>query len=92
MFENPRRGRQAKNFTINAPKILDLQSFFRTDTFRKTDVGCPDCWLIYNTNVVEGLSRLDVVNNTTSPEDIKKKNLILLKTYPLFCESFVMKF
>ena len=26
MFENPRRGRQAINFTTNAPKILDLKS------------------------------------------------------------------
>ena len=26
MFENPRRGRQARNFTTNAPKILDLES------------------------------------------------------------------
>ena len=26
MFENPRRGRQAKNFTKNVPKILDLKS------------------------------------------------------------------
>ena len=26
MFENPRRGRQAKNFTTNVPKILDLNS------------------------------------------------------------------
>ena len=26
MFENPRRGRQARNFTINVPKILDLKS------------------------------------------------------------------
>ena len=25
MFENPRRGRQARNFTTNAPKILDLK-------------------------------------------------------------------
>ena len=25
MFENPRRGRQAKNFTTNVPKILDLK-------------------------------------------------------------------
>ena len=24
MFENPRRGRQERNFTTNAPKILDL--------------------------------------------------------------------
>ena len=27
MFENPRGGRQARNFTTNAPKILDLKSF-----------------------------------------------------------------
>ena len=26
MFENLRRGREARNFTINVPKILDLQS------------------------------------------------------------------
>ena len=26
MFENPRRGRQARNFTTYVPKILDLKS------------------------------------------------------------------
>ena len=26
MFENPRRGKQARNFTTNVPKILDLES------------------------------------------------------------------
>ena len=26
MFENPRRGRQARNLTKNVPKILDLKS------------------------------------------------------------------
>ena len=26
MFENPKRGRQARNFTTNGPKILDLKS------------------------------------------------------------------
>ena len=26
MFENPRRGRQTRNFTTNVPKILDLKS------------------------------------------------------------------
>ena len=26
MFENPRRGRQARNFTTSVPKILDLKS------------------------------------------------------------------
>ena len=27
MFENPRRGRQARNFTTNVPEMLDLKSF-----------------------------------------------------------------
>ena len=27
MTKNPRRGRQAENFTTNVPKILDLKSF-----------------------------------------------------------------
>ena len=27
MSENPRTGRQARNFTTNVPKILDLKSF-----------------------------------------------------------------
>ena len=26
LFENPRRGMQARNFTTNVPKILDLKS------------------------------------------------------------------
>ena len=26
VFENPRRGRQARDFTTNVPKILDLKS------------------------------------------------------------------
>ena len=26
MFENPRRGRQARNFPTNVPKMLDLKS------------------------------------------------------------------
>ena len=26
MFENPRRGKQARNFTTNVPKILGLKS------------------------------------------------------------------
>ena len=36
MFENLRRGRQARNFTTNVPKIV-----FRTDIFRKLSLGAP---------------------------------------------------
>ena len=48
MFENPRRGRQARNFTENDPKILDLKSSSEQIIFRKLSLGAPeDCldWL-----------------------------------------------
>ena len=38
MFENSRRGRQARNFRTNVPKIVDLKS---NRYFPKIDVGCP---------------------------------------------------
>ena len=34
MFQNPGRGRQARNFTTNVPKILDIKSSFE-QTFSK---------------------------------------------------------
>ena len=42
MFENPRRGRQARNFTTNAPKILDLKSSSEQMFSRKLPLGAPD--------------------------------------------------
>ena len=42
MFENPRRGRQEKNFTTNFPKILDLKSSSEQIFFRKLSLGAPD--------------------------------------------------
>ena len=42
MFENPRKGRQVRNFTTNVPKIVDLKIVFRTDIFRKLTLGAPD--------------------------------------------------
>ena len=39
MFDNPRRGRQARNLTTNAPKILDLKS---TTIFQKLTLGAPE--------------------------------------------------
>ena len=42
MFENPRRGRQARNFTTNAPKTVDLKSSSEEIFFPKTDAGCPE--------------------------------------------------
>ena len=42
MFENPRKGRQARNFTTNVPKILDLRSSPEQIFFRKLSLGAPD--------------------------------------------------
>ena len=41
MFENPRRGRQARNFTTNAPKILLLKSSSEQIFSRKLRLGAP---------------------------------------------------
>ena len=41
MFENPRRGRQARSFTTNVPKILDLKSSSEEIFFRKLSLGAP---------------------------------------------------
>ena len=40
MFENPGRGRQARNFITNVPKILDLKSSSE-QIFRKLSLGVP---------------------------------------------------
>ena len=41
MFENPRRGRQARNFTTKSSENSSSQIVFRTDIFLKIAVGCP---------------------------------------------------
>ena len=41
MFENPRSGRQTRNFTTNAPKILDLKSSSEQIFSRKLPLGAP---------------------------------------------------
>ena len=41
MFENPWRGRQARNYTENDPKILDLKSSSEQIIFRKLSLGAP---------------------------------------------------
>ena len=42
MFENPRRGRQARNFTKNVSTILDLKSSSEQIFSRKMSLGSPD--------------------------------------------------
>ena len=52
MFQNPTRGRQARNFTTNVPKILDLKSSSEQIViFRKLTLGAPECTVTYHTIV-----------------------------------------
>ena len=52
MFENPRRGRQARNLTTNAPKTLDLKSSSEQIFSRKLPLGAPALRIItYNFNL-----------------------------------------
>ena len=46
MFENPRRGRLARSFATNAPKILDLKSSSEQIFSRKLPLGAPVIFLI----------------------------------------------
>ena len=60
MFENPRRGRKARNFTTNAPKILDLKSSSEQIFSRKLPLGAPASDILYtkyssDLNLGEGL-------------------------------------
>ena len=41
MFENPRRGRQARNFATNVPKIVVLKSSSEQIFSRKLPLGAP---------------------------------------------------
>ena len=52
MFENPRRGRKARNFTTNAPKVLDLKSSSEEIFSRKLPLGAPV--LVVNTSLADG--------------------------------------
>ena len=41
MLENPRKGRQARNFTTSVPKILDLKSSSEQIFSEKLTLGAP---------------------------------------------------
>ena len=42
MFENPKRSREARKFTTNVPKILDLKSSFEQIFSLKLTLGAPE--------------------------------------------------
>ena len=52
-FENPRRGRQARNLSENDAKILDLKSSSEQIIFRKLSLGTPDTSPTQNTPALQ---------------------------------------
>ena len=54
VFENPRRGRPARNFTENDPKILGLKSSSEQIIFRKLSLGAPDNFQTFYPSEADG--------------------------------------
>ena len=62
MFENPRRGKQARNFTTNVPKILDLKSSSEQMFSRKLSLGAPDVDYAFRPRVSMFVSLWEIKN------------------------------
>ena len=73
-FENPRRGRQARNLSENDPKTLDLKSSSEQIIFRKLSLGAPDA-----TNVCSRDGDVLLRTNTLE-DDLHTRDPLLLKT------------
>ena len=71
MFENPRRGRQARNFTTNVPKILDLKSSSEQIFSRKLSLGAPDI-VNWGSNWTEAKYRALLTKNTAKKKTTER--------------------
>ena len=80
MFENPRRGRQARNFTKNVPKI-QISNRLPNRYFPKIDVGCPRLF-------VRQLSQMCVVHLHLQAGDLCKcENAVEFHCYKSRCTA-----
>ena len=60
MFENPRRGRQARNFKTNVPKILDLKSSSEqifSENWRWVPLQCGCCEEVQTRLLFTGMAK-----------------------------------
>ena len=73
MFENPTRGRQARNFTQNVPKILDLKSSSE-QIFSENWRWVPWMVLTGNLQLCSGWT-YDGIGIATKPLDILKNSI-----------------
>ena len=92
IFENPRRGRQARNFTTNVSKILDLKSSSEQIFFRNLSLGAPDD---KGEELTNDFNLFHIDKNWSkliSYKTIPKKFLRTILLFPLFrrviCELF----
>ena len=74
MFENPRRGRQARNLTTNVPKILDLKSSSEQIFSRKLPLGAPE-YLVW----LESLEKVGNCKGSFMAVFLDKEELIICK-------------
>ena len=74
MFENPRRSRQARSFTTNVPKILDLKSSSEQIFFRKLSLGAPVGWGGFYSSELKAFAHF-------SPEKVRNTNVVQLIHY-----------
>ena len=60
MFENPRRGRQARNFTTNVLKILDRKSSSE-EIFSKNWRWVPLITRLYGADLLLSVSKIKII-------------------------------
>ena len=81
MFENPRRGRQARNFTTNVPKLLVLK--WSSSRYIPENCRWVPLWhlLLYNFNLAKSVIHFKEINRRNSilgctiSSDLKWKSL-----------------
>ena len=74
MFGNPRRGRQARNFTTNVPKILDLKSSSEQIFFRKLSLGAPEPFITKHEKMkIEAIKNKETIK-VTNNDNISVEN------------------
>ena len=95
MFENLRRGRQARNFTTNVPKILDLKSSSEQIFSRKLPLGAPETVKRLTEERVNHLEKMLKIGGKAyqsyrflllNPKELKPRTTLLrvLKRHPLY--------
>ena len=80
MFENPRRGRQERNFTTNNPKILDLKSFSEQIFSRKLPLGAPESsagfFLSFSTVIFRSGTRAVMISDRDRIQALRIYNMV----------------